>query len=280
MRVIREPQPLREACEAARREGRRLGLVPTMGSLHEGHLSLLREGRRRADMLVLTIFVNPTQFGPNEDLSRYPRDEEADLEKARLLGVDLAFAPAVEAMYPPGAQTFVEVRELSQPLCGRSRPGHFTGVATIVAKLFNLVRPHVALFGQKDYQQLVIIRRLVRDMDFDIEIVGMPIVREADGLAMSSRNAYLTAADRRRALCLSRGLEAARARVAAGERDAGVIVAAARRLIADAADRIDYLELRQADTLVPVERLDAPAVLAVAAVVGSTRLIDNVVLAP
>jgi pantoate--beta-alanine ligase len=275
MRVVRDPRELSAACEAAIRAGRRIAFVPTMGYLHEGHLSLLREGRRRGELLVMSIFVNPTQFGPKEDLSRYPRDEAGDLAKAEACGVDLAFLPTVEAMYPPGAQTFVEVRELGVPLCGRSRPGHFVGVATVVAKLFNLVRPHVALFGQKDYQQLAIIRRMVRDLHFPIEIVGMPIVREPDGLALSSRNAYLSPDERRRALGLSRGLAAARALVERGERQAAAIVAAARGPVEEAATRVDYVELVDAETLAGLDRLDRPAVLAIAAFVGATRLIDN-----
>src|SRR5512140_2355746 len=211
---------MRARVEDLRRDGRRIAVVPTMGALHEGHLSLLRAARARADIVILTIFVNPTQFGPKEDLSKYPRDEAGDLAKARSCGIDLAFCPDASAMYPAGAQTFVEVRELAQPLCGASRPGHFAGVATIVTKLFHITQPHLAIFGEKDYQQLAIIRRMVRDLDFGIEIVSVPIVREADGLALSSRNAYLSAEQRRVALALSRGLAAAEARVRAGERDA------------------------------------------------------------
>src|SRR5262245_47075355 len=183
---------MRAKAEDLRRDGRRIAVVPTMGALHDGHLALLRAARGKADVVILTIFVNPTQFGPSEDLARYPRDEAGDITKARGAGIDLAFCPEAAAMYPPGSQTFVEVRELQKPLCGASRPGHFAGVATVVAKLFHITQPHVAVFGQKDYQQLAIIRRMVRDLDFDIEIVGAPIVREPDGLALSSRNAYLS----------------------------------------------------------------------------------------
>src|SRR5262249_50718184 len=202
-------------------------VVPTMGALHEGHLTLLRDARARADIVILTIFVNPTQFGPNEDLAKYPRDEAGDIAKARTCGIDLAFCPEASAMYPAGAQTFVEVRELQKPLCGSRRPGHFAGVVTVVSKLFNITRPHVAVFGEKDYQQLAIIRRMVRDLDFGIEIASVPIVREADGLALSSRNAYLSADQRRAALSLSAGLAAAQAAFAAGERSAAALVAAA-----------------------------------------------------
>src|SRR5262249_12441291 len=216
------------------------------------------------------------QFGPNEDLSRYPRDELGDLANAAACGTDLVFAPEVAAMYAAGAQTLVEVRELSSPLCGQSRPGHFIGVSTVVAQLFNIVRPHVALFGEKDYQQLAVIRQMVRDLDYDIEVIGMPIVRDSDGLALSSRNAYLSLDERRRASALSRGLGAARA-LAQSEPDGERIVAAARAVIAEQATRIDYVELRDATTLVPVAHLDPGrnAVLLVAAFIGTTRLIDN-----
>jgi pantoate--beta-alanine ligase len=226
--IVRDPRELRARTEDLRRDGRRIAVVPTMGALHEGHLTLLRAARARADIVILTIFVNPTQFGPKEDLAKYPRDEAGDLAKARTCGIDLAFCPDASAMYPPGAQTFIEVRELQKPLCGASRPGHFAGVATIVAKLFHITNPHLAVFGEKDYQQLAIIRRMVRDLDMGIEIVGVPIVRESDGLALSSRNAYLSADQRTTALALSRGLAAAEAAVKSGERDGGTIVAAAR----------------------------------------------------
>jgi pantoate--beta-alanine ligase len=195
--------------EAARQRGDRIAFVPTMGALHEGHVSLLREGRRHGERLVLSIFVNPTQFGPNEDLARYPRDLDGDLALAASAGTDVAYVPDAAAVYPPGFQTFVQVREVENGLCGDRRPGHFAGVATVVCKLFNVVRPHVALFGEKDFQQLAVIRRMVRDLDMSVDVVGMPIVREADGLAMSSRNRYLSPAERQRALSLSRGLTAA-----------------------------------------------------------------------
>jgi pantoate--beta-alanine ligase len=279
--VIREPAAMRAYAEDKRRDGMTVAVVPTMGYLHEGHLSLLREGRRRSDLLLMTLFVNPTQFGPNEDLDRYPRDEAGDLAKARACGVDAVFAPPAAAMYPPGHQTRVAVRELAAPLCGASRPGHFDGVATVVTKLFHVTLPHVAVFGQKDFQQLAIIRRLVADLDFDIEVVGMPIVREPDGLAMSSRNAYLSAGERAQATCLSRGLAAASAAFDAGERSAAALVAAARAVVAAAPlARIDYLELRDAATLAAVERVERTGVLAAAAFFGKTRLIDNTVLTP
>jgi len=272
---------MRARVEDLRRDGRKIAVVPTMGALHEGHLTLLRAARERADIVILTIFVNPTQFGPNEDLAKYPRDEAGDIAKARTCGIDLAFCPEASAMYPAGAQTFIEVRELQKPLCGASRPGHFAGVATIVTKLFHITKPHLAVFGEKDYQQLAIIRRMVRDLDFGIEIVGVPIVRESDGLALSSRNAYLSAEQRQAALSLSWGLAAAEGAFKSGERDAAKLVAAARaKLEAAPGVRIDYLELRDADELSEVARVEKPAVMAVAAFVGTTRLIDNRVLAP
>lgn len=278
--VIRDPVAMRARSENLRRTGLRLCVVPTMGYLHEGHLSLLRAGRARADVLILTIFVNPTQFGADEDLAVYPRDEQGDLAKARGCGVDLAFCPAAEAMYPDGYQTHVQVEELEQPMCGRSRPGHFRGVATVVSKLFHITQPHVAVFGQKDFQQLAIIRRLVRDLDFGVEIVGAPIVREPDGLAMSSRNAYLSPDERARALALSRGLDAVRDRFAAGERDAVTLVDAVRAIVDHPGVGIDYIEIRDADTLAPVTTVERPVVVALAGFVGKTRLIDNTVLTP
>jgi pantoate--beta-alanine ligase len=279
LEVIADPREMRIRAEDLRRDGRKIAFVPTMGYLHEGHVRLLEEGRRRADVLVLSIFVNPTQFGPNEDLDRYPRDLPGDLAKARSAGVDLAFVPEAAAMYPAGAQTFVEVRDLSRGLCGDRRPGHFAGVATVVTKLFHVVRPHVAIFGEKDYQQLAVIRRMTRDLDLGVEIVGVPIVREPDGLAMSSRNAYLSPSERTEALSLSRALDRAEAMVAAGERDAARIVEAARAVLAEAPSaRIDYVELRDAETLAEIASLDRPAVLALAVFIGSTRLIDNRVL--
>ena len=278
--VFRDPAVMRTHAEDLRRDGRRIAVVPTMGALHDGHLALVRHARARADVVILTIFVNPTQFGPNEDLSRYPRDEAGDLAKARPAGIDLAFCPPASAMYPAGAQTFVEIRELQQPMCGASRPGHFAGVATIVSKLFHITQPHLAVFGEKDYQQLAIIRRMVRDLDFGIEIASVPIVREPDGLALSSRNAYLSPDQRRAALALSRGLAAAATAFGAGERSPSALLAAARAPIeAEALARIDYVELRDADELTPFQTtVDRRAVLALAVFVGATRLIDNRVL--
>lgn len=261
--------------EATRRAGRRLALVPTMGFLHAGHLSLMAEARSRADVVVVSIFVNPSQFGPAEDLSRYPRDLAGDLAKCAAAGVDAVFHPAPEEMYPAGHQTFVEVTELSRGLCGDRRPGHFRGVATVVTQLFALARPHVAVFGEKDYQQLLAVRRLSRDLHLGVEVVGMPIVREADGLAMSSRNAYLAPQERVRALALSRGLEGAQAAFQRGVTDGHTLRERVRAELRRSELREDYVELVDAETLHALERADRPARLLVAAFVGSTRLIDN-----
>lgn len=280
MRVIRLPRWMAELSEQARMGGARIALVPTMGFLHEGHLSLMGEGRRRASLLVASVFVNPAQFGPNEDFSRYPRALDRDLELMSEAGVDVVFAPQAADMYLPGAQTWVEVTGLTRGLCGRSRPGHFRGVTTVVAKLFNIVKPHLALFGEKDFQQLRAIERMVADLDFDIEIVAMPIVREPDGLAMSSRNAYLVSDERQQALALSRALRAARETYERGAPDLEQVVQAAR-LVLSAAPRleVDYVEAVDAATLEPARTLERPVLLAIAARVGSTRLIDNTVLA-
>jgi pantoate--beta-alanine ligase len=276
MRVLRTPAEFSEWTEAARRQGRRVGLVPTMGFLHRGHLSLIEASRERADFTAVSIFVNPTQFGPSEDLGRYPRDLEGDLHKCREARVDAVFAPDAGAMYPPGHRTYVEVTKLQDGLCGARRPGHFRGVATVVTQLFALARPHVAVFGEKDWQQLQVIRRLAVDLHLGVEVVGMPIVREPDGLAMSSRNAYLSPPERMRALALSVGLQAARARWAAGERGASALREAVRGELLAAEVREDYVELVNPSTLEPLERAERPdARLLVAAFLGTTRLIDN-----
>jgi pantoate--beta-alanine ligase len=276
----KEPQVIRTSAEmtawsrAAHARGERIAFVPTMGALHAGHVALLAEGRRRAERVVLSVFVNPTQFGPNEDLARYPRDLPGDLAQAAGAGTDVAFVPEPIDIYPAGFQTTIEVRELARGLDGVFRPGHFGGVATVVAKLFNIVRPDLAIFGQKDFQQLAIVRRLVADLAMGIEIVGLPTVREPNGLAMSSRNAYLSQAERTRALSISRALFAARDRAAAGERDARTLIDGARAAMD--VDRVDYLELCDAATLVTLVKLDRAAVLLVAAFIGRTRLIDNI----
>jgi pantoate--beta-alanine ligase len=257
----------------------RVAFVPTMGYLHDGHLSLLREGRRRGDRLVLSIFVNPTQFGPNEDLARYPRDEAGDLAKAAECGVDVAFCPLdPRELYPHGASTWVEVEGLDRHLCGASRPGHFRGVCTVVAKLWGLVRPDVALFGEKDFQQLAILRRMHAELFLGGEIVGMPIVREPDGLAMSSRNANLSPEARAQALAISRWLAAVRSRFAAGERDAAALLGDPAQALAPG--RVDYAALVDAEELQPIATVTRPALCAVAAFYGGVRLIDNTVLRP
>ncbi|HYD39624.1 MAG TPA: pantoate--beta-alanine ligase [Anaeromyxobacter sp.] len=280
--LFTDPAPWQARCLAAREAGARLALVPTMGFLHEGHLSLMREARRRADeggrrgLAVATIFVNPTQFGPSEDLSRYPRDLAGDLAKCAAAGIDWVLAPErPELVFAPGHETWVTVERASQGLCGASRPGHFRGVATVVAKLFNLTRPHVAIFGEKDWQQLAVIRAMVRDLAFGLEIAGMPIVREGDGLALSSRNAYLSPGERARALALSRSLAEAREAAAAGVRDAAELRARARARLEAADARVDYVEIVHPETLAPVDVAAPGSVMLLAAFVGTTRLIDN-----
>ena len=279
--IIRTPAEFRERAFALRSQGKRIGLVPTMGALHEGHLSLLRIARPVCDTLVISIFVNPAQFGAGEDLETYPRNEEADLAKAAECGVDLAFCPTVESMYPVGFQTNVTLSKLTAPLCGANRPGHFDGVATVVTKLFNATLPHLAVFGEKDYQQLALLRQLSADLDFGIEILGGPIVREDDGLALSSRNVYLSESERKQAPRLRQGLLAAQQRFAEGARDASTLLSAARAII-DAAPlaRIEYLELRDAGTLDEVANVTVPSLMAVAVRFGSARLLDNIVLHP
>jgi len=270
----------RAASRAAKAAGGRVGLVPTMGYLHRGHLELVRRARELADWVVVSIFVNPTQFGPTEDLERYPKDFERDRALCEGAGVDALFAPSAAEMYPAGFQSYVSVEELSRPLCGVSRPGHFRGVATVVAKLFHLSEADVAVFGEKDYQQLQVIRRMVRDLDLPVEIVGVPTVREPDGLALSSRNKYLTAPERERALCLSRALSAAQDLVEAGEPDAGRVLERVGAILAEGRAEVDYAELRDAETLQPVDRIREEVILALAARIGATRLIDNRVLTP
>lgn len=279
MQLVHEPEAFREACEAARRAGHRVGLVPTMGALHAGHLALIDDARKRgATFVAVTVFVNPLQFGPNEDYSRYPRTLPDDAAACEARGVDVVFAPARESMYPPGFATEVRVSGLTGVLEGVFRPGHFDGVTTVVCKLFALTGPAVAVFGRKDYQQWRVLSRMARDLDLPIEMHAMPTVREPDGLALSSRNRYLSPEERERALAISRGLRAAVALFDAGERDPRALEDAARAPIAAAFDSIDYVALADADSLAPLEQVDARAVIAVAARIGKTRLIDNVVL--
>ncbi|MCX5770852.1 MAG: pantoate--beta-alanine ligase [Candidatus Hydrogenedentes bacterium] len=274
MIVLREPNEMRRWSFERRREGKTIGFVPTMGALHEGHASLMREAGRKNDVAVASIFVNPTQFGPNEDFNKYPRMFDADCAMARECGVVAVYAPTAGMMYPPGYATTVSVARLTEGLCGRSRPGHFSGVTTVVAKLFNAVMPHRAYFGQKDAQQCAVIRRMARDLDTGVEIVEMPIVREPDGLAMSSRNAYLSADERAKALALSRALFHAQSLLENGRRDAREIVRAVRERL-DGIEA-DYVELVDAENLEPVNEVSGCVVLAVAARVGATRLIDNI----
>lgn len=280
-RVVTTADKLRAAVAEARRHGKSIGLVPTMGALHAGHVSLVDASCRRCGFTVVTIFVNPTQFGPHEDFSRYPRTLDRDLELLSQYPVDLVFAPPTEAMYPPGHGTTVDVGKVAEPLEGRCRPGHFQGVATIVLKLFNLVAADVAFFGQKDYQQTLVVRQMVRDLDVPIEIVVAPTVREADGLALSSRNVYLSPSERQQALTLSRSLRHAEQLVQAGQRSAARVLDEMRRMFAaEPGIDVQYIALADPDTLADVEQIDRPTVALIAAKVGTTRLIDNRILQP
>lgn len=259
-----------------RRQGKRIGFVPTMGYFHEGHLALMARAGHEADQVVVSLFVNPSQFGENEDFATYPKDFERDARLAREQGVDVLFCPEAEEMYPAGSQTTVQVAGLTQGLCGASRPGHFDGVTTVVAKLFNLVLPHVALFGQKDFQQLTVLRRMVADLNFPIEIIGHPIVREQDGLAMSSRNSYLSERQRQQALCLSQALTRAQKSCRAGERSAAALAAQVQQwLVAEPEVVIDYIKIIDDRSLNGCDTIDEHTVLALAVKIGTTRLIDN-----
>ncbi len=279
MDIIADPREMQERARSWRDQGLTIAFVPTMGYFHQGHLSLMDYGRKVGDKLVVSLFVNPTQFGPSEDLERYPRDLERDAEMAEDMGVDVLFAPSVEQMYPAGYQTFVAVDKVSQGLCGASRPGHFMGVTTVVLKLFNLVTPQVAIFGEKDYQQLVVIKRLASDLNLPVEVVGRPIVREDDGLAMSSRNTYLSPEERRSALCLYRALQAARRLVSACKSTREDILATVQQIISQTPHtRIEYAALVDPETLEDVETVQGAARLALAVWVGNTRLIDNSLL--
>jgi pantoate--beta-alanine ligase len=281
MEIITSPDEMTRRAESARKSGERIALVPTMGYLHNGHLTLMREGRRQSSVLVASIFVNSAQFGAGEDFARYPRDFERDCAMLRTVPVDVVFAPEPAAMYSPDSQTWVEATEVTRGLCGAHRPGHFRGVTTVVAKLFNIVKPHLAVFGEKDFQQLRAIERMVRDLNFDVEIVPVPIVREKDGLAMSSRNAYLSPAEREDALALSLALRAAQEKHRSGACCAEEIVFAATRVLARMKGvAIEYVEAVDAETLAPDLSLERPILIAIAARVGKTRLIDNIVLQP
>jgi len=281
MRIIESVSEMQQQAGAWHREGKTICLVPTMGYLHSGHQALMRTAREGTDVVVASIFVNPTQFGPGEDFERYPRDLERDTRLAEQAGVDVIFAPRPREMYPEGFQTYIEVSEVTLPLCGQKRPGHFRGVTTVVTKLFNIVKPHRAIFGEKDFQQLVTIRRMVRDLNMEVEIVAHPIVRESDGLAMSSRNTYLNPEQRQVALCLSQSLETAQGMIDNGERNGEVILKKVREIVeARAGARIDYAQLAQPETLEATGALDGPCLLALAVFVGGVRLIDNRILYP
>ncbi len=276
MQVIERAEEMQQRCEALRLSGKTLALVPTMGFFHEGHLELMRVAKKHADVVMISIFVNPTQFGPGEDFEAYPRDMKGDLAKAEQVGVELAFTPSVEDMYPKGYQTTVAVGGVTKHLCGLSRPGHFEGVTTVVAKLFNITKPHIAVFGQKDYQQLTVITRMVIDLNMDIQIIGVPTYREADGLAMSSRNSYLSPQERMSALCLKKSLDLASEMREQGERDGSRIQAAITDLIlGHPHTQIDYVTFCHPATLEDVTFLEDETLLALAVRVGKTRLIDN-----
>lgn len=279
MIILKLPEEVQHWAANTKRRGQRIAFVPTMGTLHEGHLSLLREGRKRGDKLVMSLFVNPAQFGPGEDLKRYPRDEKGDRAKAQICGVDVIFAPAAQDIYPAGFQTTVAVAKLSKPLCGASRPGHFQGVATVVLKLFNIVQPDIVLFGEKDYQQLKVIQRMVRDLNLPIQIKSMPIVRETDGLAMSSRNTTLSPEERKVALAIPASLKKAQELVAAGATDPKTILNTVVATLTESKKIIiDYVSLCDPETLGELQVLHHPALLAIACLVGNTRLIDNCLL--
>lgn len=279
MKVIKSIPALKSAVRRWKSKNRTIGFAPTMGYLHEGHLSLVRASMKKADVTVVSIFVNPTQFGPKEDFRTYPRDFERDAGLLEKEGVDVLFYPDAEEMYPGGYKTYVEIHDLQDKLCGRSRPGHFRGVSTVVLKLFNIVRPDYAFFGQKDAQQAIILRRMARDLDLDMCVEIMPIVREADGLAMSSRNTYLGPDERKAGLSLSRSLRQVKMRIDAGERRPDVILSAMKEMIAaEPLARIDYIEAVDMETLEPVKEISEGTLIALAVFIGKTRLIDNMIV--
>ena len=279
MHIIQTVREMQRWSEDQRLERKTVAFVPTMGFLHEGHLSLVREAKNRGDVVVVSIFVNPMQFNQSSDFDKYPRNEVQDERALKELGTDVLFMPPPAEIYPDGYQSAVEVEKVSQPLCGAFRPGHFRGVTTVVAKLFNMVKPHCALFGEKDFQQCVVIKRMVQDLNFDIDIVALPTVREDDGLAMSSRNARLSAAERETSLCVSRALGAAQELVSGGQTSAAVILQTVQQILTQNAEvRVEYASLCHPETLEEVEQLSGPTLLAIAVWVGEVRLIDNCVL--
>jgi pantoate--beta-alanine ligase len=276
MRIVRSVAEMKSLSRRWAAEGKTIGFVPTMGYLHEGHMSLVRESKKRSDVTVVSVFVNPAQFGPREDFRAYPRDPEKDRIMLEAGGVEALFIPDAAEIYPPGYRTYVEVHDLQDTLCGRTRPGHFRGVCTVVLKLFNIVGPDVAFFGWKDAQQVVILKKMVRDLDLDVRIEACPIVRDADGLALSSRNSYLSAEDRRAALSLSESLREAAALIEAGERDAAIVIQRMKAVIGrEPLARVDYIEIVDGDELVPLKTIEGTALIALAVFIGGTRLIDN-----
>ncbi len=279
MKIIRQIDPLRDALKELRQQKSSLGLVPTMGALHAGHMRLVETARAQCDAVIVSIFVNPTQFGEGEDLDSYPRQEAADAALLEAAGVDLIWAPTVDQVYPHGFATNISVSGVSTGLCGGSRPGHFDGVATVVAKLFNQVRPDAAFFGEKDYQQLAVIRRMARDLDFTHDIIGVPTVRDADGVALSSRNAYLTPEQRGQAVALPNTMRDAADAIVKGDDIAAILAEAEGKLLASGFHKVDYFELRNAETLENMTVFEKPARLLAAAHIGSTRLIDNIAVA-
>ncbi|MBU4343730.1 MAG: pantoate--beta-alanine ligase [Candidatus Omnitrophica bacterium] len=279
MRAYKGIRSLVKEIEATKRQGKTIGFVPTMGCLHDGHLSLIRKARRDADCVVVSIFVNPAQFGPNEDLKKYPRDIKRDLGLLRASGVDIVFAPGIKSLYPDKFSTYVDVGDLTSGLCGASRPGHFRGVATIVVKLFNIIKPGIAYFGQKDAQQAILIKKMVHDLNMDVKIKIMPIIREKDGLAMSSRNKYLSSQERKKALSLNRSLESAKDLYKKGERDSYKIIKKMQGMIPqNNGTKIDYIDVVDIEDLKSVKRISGKTLVALAVKVGKTRLIDNTIL--
>lgn len=279
VKVIDNIQRMSMLSKILRKEGKTIGFVPTMGYLHDGHMSLVRAARQHTDVVVISIFVNPAQFGPGEDLEKYPKDIKRDEEMAGLAGADILFCPSVAEMYPEGYATYINVERLTETLCARSRPGHFRGVATVVAKLFGIIKPDIAYFGQKDAQQASVIKKMVEDLNIDLDIKVQPIVREKDGIAMSSRNVYLSEAERKEAVCLKEALDKAERDIKSGERDPGKIMKSMKELIASKATaKIDYIEMVDLKNMRPIAPLSGEILIAMAVFIGKTRLIDNAIV--
>ena len=279
IQIIETVGRMQEKAEGLRLAGEKIGLFPTLGFLHDGHLELIKQGRKHADVLVMSLFVNPIQFGPNEDLDKYPRDIEGDIQKAEAKGVDIVFLPSPKEMYPDGFQSSVKVKTITNFLCGKSRPGHFEGVTTVITKLFNIIKPHFALFGQKDFQQLAVIKRMVKDLNIDVEIIEVPIVREHDGLAMSSRNKYLNPEERKSALCIKKSIDMAVKMAGEGELHSEKVISAIKDQIESFPyTNIEYINICDPETLEDINILKDKSLLAMAVKVGNTRLIDNCVI--